>query len=188
MYKFPRLPTVALFLVVASGCASGPAIRTDKDPSTDLSAYKTFGFYDPLATDRAGYSTLLTGHLKRATRTQLERLGYVYDESEPQLRVNFYVNITEKQQIRATPAGGPGFYGYRLGGYRTWSAYPYNVDTVEYEAGTLSVDLVDASRKSLVWQGVAQGKVRKEAYRDPAAAIDSAVTEIFRRFPSPPSS
>jgi hypothetical protein len=169
-----------------AGCASGPDIRVDKDPATDMSAYKTFGYFDELATDNSRYSSIVTTHLKQATRRELERVGYTYDEASPDLRVNFFVNVVDKTQIRSTPTPTAGFYGYRAGYYGAWGAYPYDVDTVDYKAGTLAVDLVDQSRKSLVWQGVAEGKVPDKALQNPGAAIDRVVTEIFRNFPNGP--
>ena len=183
------LSVVSVFLLVTAGCATGPSIRVDKDPNTDLTQYKTFGFFDQVATDRAQYSTLITERLKNATRTQLERVGYTYKEQDADLRVNFYLNVTEKQEIRSTPSSsvGVGYYGYRGGMYGAWGGYPYDVETVNYREGTLSIDLVDASKSQLVWQGVAEGRVSDEARKNPGPAIDAVVAEIFRNFPNPPS-
>ncbi len=174
------LPALAL-ATLAAACATRPSVRLDHDPSVDMKSYTSFGFMDHLATDRAGYSTLLTDHLKKSTRAQLERLGYVYDEDNAQLRVNFFVKVAERQEIRSTGTGGPGFYGYRFGRYAAWGGY--GLETVDYKAGTLGVDLVDARRKALVWQGVAEGRLGSRAERDPAAATDKALAEIFRGFP-----
>lgn len=184
MRKFKSI--VVLSALIAAGCASGPTVRVDKDPAANLSDYKTFAFYDQVSTDRARYSSIMSARLKQATRTQLERLGYVYDENSPQLRVNFFLNITNKQEIRAT-AGPGGFYHYRAGSYRVWSSYPYDVDTIQYKAGTLSIDLVDAKSDSLVWQGLAEGKVPRKAIENPDAAVDSVVADIFRKFPNTPT-
>jgi hypothetical protein len=187
MRNVRRLSLVSVIVMLAAGCASGPSIRVDKDPSTDLTQYKTFAFFDQVATDRAQYSTIITSRLKEATRTQLERVGYKYEEREPDLRVNFYVNVTEKTEIRSTPSAGVGYYGYRGGMYGAWGGYPYDVDTVNYREGTLSIDLVDAKKNQLVWQGVAEGRVSEEARKNPGPAIDAVVAEIFRNFPNPPS-
>lgn len=173
-------------LLFASGCASGPDIRVDKDPGVDMSAYKTFGFFDQLATDKAQYSTLITSRLKQATRTQLEQKGYTYSETSPDLRVNFYLKVQAKQEIQSTPAP-VGFYGYRAGFYGAWAGYPYDVQTVNYHDGTLSIDLVDAKKDQLVWQGVAEGRVSDEARKNPGPAIDTVVAEIFSNFPNPPA-
>jgi hypothetical protein len=183
------LSTASLFFILATACATGPTIRIDRDPSADMSSYKTFGFFDQVATDRAQYSTLMSSRLKQATRAQLEQLGYTYEEHDPDLRVNFFLNIADKQEIRSSPSAsmGGGYYGYRRGGYATWGGYPYDVETVNYKAGTLTIDIVDARKNSLVWQGLAEGRVKDESIRNPGPTIDAVVAQIFRGFPNPPS-
>lgn len=185
---FGSSTTLLLFLLVV-GCATGPSIRVDKDPAADMSAYKTFGFFDQLSTDRAHYSTIVTSRLKQAARTQLEAKGYTYAEQNPDLLVNFFVKVSEKQEIRSTPSAtiGVGYYGYRGGMYGAWGGYPYDVQTVNYKAGTLSIDLVDAKKNALVWQGLAEGRVSDEAYKNPGPAIDAVVAQIFSNFPNPPA-
>ena len=38
---------IAAVAVLMSACAaSGPKVHMDRDPTADLSSYKTFGFYD----------------------------------------------------------------------------------------------------------------------------------------------
>ena len=169
----------ALFVgvLLTSGCATGPTVIADKAPEADLSKYKTFAFFDRVTTDNADYSTILSSHLKQTTRNELERLGYVYDETNPELRVNFFLKVEDRQEIRSTPTTG-GFYGYR---FYTWGGV--SIDTVDYKAGTLSIDLVDANRNALVWHGLAEGRVRDDAVRDPGPAIGTVVAEIFRAFP-----
>lgn len=189
MRNVRRLSLFSIVMMLAAGCTTGPSIRVDKDPSADLTQYKTFGFFDQVATDRAQYSTIITSRLKEATRLQMERVGYKFEEREPDLRVNFYLNVKDKQEIRSTPSAsvGMGYYGYRGGMYGAWGGYPYDVETVNYREGTLSIDLVDASKNQLVWQGVAEGRVRDEAVKNPGPAIDAVIAEIFRNFPNPPS-
>jgi hypothetical protein len=170
------------WMLVMVGCATGPKIRVDMDPSTNLRSYKTFAFFEPASTDSGQYTTLVSARLKQSTRAQLERLGFVYAEREPELLVNFYLKIVDKQEIRSS---GSGYYGYRSNRYGTWSGYPY-VDTVEYRQGTLSIDLVDAKRKQLVWQGVAEGEVKDESLKTPGPALDDVVAKIFSNFPYAP--
>jgi hypothetical protein len=188
MRNLPGLRVAALSLALLSGCESGPAIRVDRDPGADMAAYRTFGFFDQVATDRAQYSTIVTSRLKQATRAQLERNGLAYSEQDPDLRVNFYLKIVEKQEVRSTPSMtmGAGYYGYRGGMYGTWGSYPYDVETVDYKSGTLSIDLVDARKNALVWQGLAEGRVKSESVKNPGPAIDRVVADIFSNFPNPP--
>lgn len=173
-------------LSMLTACASGPQIRTDADPAVNVTTYRSFGFFEPLATDQAGYSTLLTARLKDTTRRELEARGYVFDAANPALLVNFHINIREKTEIRSSPTVGVGYgyYGYRTGMYGAWAGYPYDIETVNYREGTLTIDVVDASRRALVWQGVAEGRIRRKAVENPAAAIDEVVTQIMAGFPA----
>ena len=181
--------TLSLVCVIAvTGCASGPTIVVDRDPGANLATYKTFAFFDRQDTDRSRYSTILTQHLKQATRAELERLGYVYDESQPELRVNFILDVEDRQELRASP-GSLGFVGPRgyggWGGYGAWGGYELN--TVNYKAGTLRVDLVDAQRNALVWQAVAEGTIGREALENPSVAIGRTVAGMFSNFPGAPA-
>jgi hypothetical protein len=185
----PRIAAYHIGLAIASviglaACASRPSIRTDGDPTTNLSSYKTFGFFDRLSTDQSAYTTILTSRLKESTRRELESRGYQYAQTSPQLVVNFYVNVQNRTGVQSTPTAG-GYYGYRAGMYHGWAGYPQGVETVHYKEGTLGIDLVDASKQQLVWQGIAEGKIKKAALEDPAAAIDRVVQEIFAKFPTP---
>lgn len=188
MRSVSRWMALGAMMAVAfvAGCASGPSIRVDGDPGADFSAYRSFGFFEPLATDKAGYSTLLTARLKEATRRELEAKGLAYDESSPDLRVNFNVNVVDKTEVRSSPSvsAGYGYYGYRGGMYGAWSGYPYDVETTNYRQGTLTIDVVDAARKALVWQGVAEGRITKEIRENPAGAVDAAVTQILAGYPA----
>lgn len=170
-------------IALLAACASGPSIQTETNPTVNLSSYKSFAFFSPLATDKAGYETTLTTRLKRATRSNLEAKGYVFSEADPDLLVNFYVNIEAKQEIRSynTAPVGYGYYGYRYGLYGGWGT---EVHTVNYKEGTLTIDLVDADRKLLAWQGQAEGRVTRKADENPDAAIGSVVAEIMTGLPA----
>lgn len=166
---------IAAFAVLLSACAtSGPKVnvRTDRDPTANISSYKTFGFYDQLLGDRARYSTIMSNRLRAATIEEMTRLGYTYDTRSPQLRINFFVQVQDRVDVRSTPAMG----------LRPW-AYPRDIETVGYKAGTLRIDLVDARRSSSVWQGVAEGKLSQETLNNPGPAVDEAVRSIFRQLP-----
>jgi len=108
-----------------------------------LSQYRTFAFYDHLATDRSSYTSLVSQHLRQSTRDELERHGYVFDDRNPNLKVNFNVGVIDRQEI----------------------------------------DLVDNHLKSLVWQGVADGRVDDRMIEAPGKAIDTVVKQIFVGFP-----
>lgn len=176
--------TILAGCAALAACASGPEIRSDMNPSARFSEYTTFAFFSPLATDKAGYESVLTGRLKDATRRAMEAKGYVYFEANPDLLLNFYANIQDKQEIHTYstgPAVGYGYYGYRYGYYGAWGGT--EVQTVNYKQGTLTIDLVDAKQKVLAWNGTAEGRVSKEARQNPGPAIDAVVAEIMAPLP-----
>ncbi len=183
-------PLLAVSLLLGA-CASGPTYRTDYDPSVDFSSYETYGFFAPLGTDRAGYSTLITQHFKAAVRREMDALGYRFVEAgEPDLLVNFSANAEEVTEVRSRPAptlvATYGYYGYRRGLYTTFPMYTTEVDTVRYQEGTANVDVIDNRANRLVWEGVVEGRLSREAMENPKAAIDRVVGELFARYPTAP--
>jgi hypothetical protein len=156
--------------VLLAGCAGGPQVRTDQAPAADLRAYQTFAFFEQPATERGGYQSIVTQRATLATRQQLEALGYRYQPSNPDLGVNFHVNVAEKVDLRSMPGS------MHTGRYRSWNN---SVETDRYREGTLRIDLVDMHKKVLVWQGVAEGRLEPRASSQASAAVDAAVAEIF---------
>jgi hypothetical protein len=179
--------TAALF---AAGCATtgGPKTRIDYDRAADFSVYRTYGFPKETGTDRGGYSTLVTSYLKNAMSAQMEARGYKYSDDHPDLLVNFYMNTRERTEIRpdARASVGYGYYGYRYGLYNAWPMYDED-RTVTYKVGTLNLDIVDAEKKQLVWEGVAEGRVSEDELQNPKVAINGVVTELMRQYPGRPN-
>jgi hypothetical protein len=181
---------VALAVALAAGCAtnSAPQTRVDYDRAADFSVYRTFGFPEQTGTDRGGYSTLVTSYFKSAITTAMEARGYKYSEEKPDLLVNFFMNTRERTEIRPNPglAGGYGYYGYRDGLYRGWPMYEQD-RTVNYQVGTINVDIVDAEKKQLIWEGISEGRISEEALANPKVIVNAVVTQMMRRYPGKPN-
>jgi hypothetical protein len=175
MQKLKGLFVAAAAVLLSACAASGPKVRTDRDPLANLTSYRTFGFYDQLLGDRARYSTVMSNRLRAATIAELTRLGYTYEPRAPQLRVNLFLQVANRQDVRSTPTAG----------LRPWMG-PRDIDTVSYKAGTLRIDLVDVARNSSVWQAIAEGKISAEALSNPGPAVDEVVRTMFRQFPDKP--
>lgn len=171
-------------VTILAACASSPAVKSDYDHQADFSRYRTFGYMSPLGTDKAGYSTLLTERLKDATRGQMEMRGYVYDAANPDLLVNFNGKLQQKTQVTEAPPPPMGpYYGYRSGFYGGWPGYGWGDTVYQYTEGTLNIDLVDARRKQMVWEGVAVGEVQNPDTATSSQNIDKAVAGIFAKYP-----
>ena len=193
MISLPRLAILSLLMgsALLAACASGPTIRSEQNPAKSLDDYQTFGFFSPLATDKAGYESVLTARLKDATRRNLQAKGFVYSDSNPDLLVNFFANFEDRQEVRAYSAPPPprGYYGYRTGYYSGWGGYygalgTTEIQTINYTTGTLTIDLVDPVEKVLVWQGQAEGRVKEKTRQNPGPAIDAVVAEIMATLPA----
>jgi hypothetical protein len=163
----------ALVTALASGCASRPEIRLDRNPSIEMSHYSTFAFAEPLSADKSLYTTLISGRLKKATRDALERRNYVYDETDPDLRADLSLSVVDRQELRSVPSNHA--LAYRLG--------LDEVQTVDYRQGTLQLDLIDPRLNEFVWQGVAEGRISRKSVENPGPAVDEAVSELLTGFP-----
>ena len=176
--------------LVAAGCTSGPRVRAERDKTVDFSQYRTFAFADPLGTDRAGYQTMVSLYLKAATQRELEARGLRLVEAGPQLLVNFNGQLSEKFRTTTVPSssisfgyGHGGYYGYRSGIYSTWPLYASETQVTAYTEGTLNIDVIDAAKKQMIWEGVAVGRVTDQTMENLKPKIDEVVTAIFVKYP-----
>ncbi|HEY7642750.1 MAG TPA: DUF4136 domain-containing protein [Steroidobacteraceae bacterium] len=179
-------PALAVLITVLGGCAttpSAPNTRIDYDKAADFSVYRTYGFPKETGTDRGGYATLVTSYFKSSVSTAMEARGYKFSAENPDLLVNFYMNTQERSEIRPGPDAGYGYYGYRRGLYQGL----YDDRTINYKVGTINVDVVDAAKKQVVWEGVSEGRVSEEALANPKVTINAVVTELMRQYPGKPN-
>jgi Domain of unknown function (DUF4136) len=189
----PSLTSMAVAICAAAliaGCAANraPNTRIDYDKSVDFSVYRTFGFPKETGTDRGGYSTLVTSYFKSALTTAMEARGYKYTDENPDLLVNFFMNTRERTELRPgfDSSLEYGYYGYRYGLYSAWPRYDDD-RTVTYKVGTINVDIVDAEKKQLIWEGVSEGRVSDEAMMTPKVTVNAVVTELMRQYPGRPN-
>jgi len=178
------LAMIALTLALTA-CESGPKIRANTDANANFQNYKTYTFPEKLGTDRGGVSTPLTSYFKEAVRREMDARGYQFVEGgDADLFVNFHANARENVDVRSTPSASyGGYYGYRSGVYGGWYGGAPEVETVRYKVGTCNIDVVDAHRRQLVWEGVAEGKLSDKVMKDPRGAVNRVVTEIFKQYP-----
>ncbi|WP_235357684.1 DUF4136 domain-containing protein [Arsukibacterium ikkense] len=162
-------------------------MRSDQAADINFSQYQTFAFVSELATDRAGYTTLITQHFKDAISTELTARGYRYDETAPQLLVNFNSNVANRSETRSIPSTHYhyGYYHYRRGiVYGGFPIYNTEVSTVHYKVGTVNIDLVDVAKRQLVWEGIAEGSLTQRDLEQPRQAAARTVALIFEKFPA----
>ena len=178
-----RLVALSSLLALAA-CASGPRIASQSDPGADFSRYRSFAFYTPLALEQNGYTTITSNRIRAAVRAQMEARGYVFDEADPDLWVNLNAYLQDKTRVTTMPeVDYDYYYSYRARGYVAVPYWRDRTDVRQYTEGTLNVDLVDARRKQLVWEGIAVGTVGRADAQRRGEQIDTAVAAIFAAYP-----
>jgi hypothetical protein len=171
--------------IFIAACSSGPRIVTNAAPGFDLIGYETFSYLQPLSTDNGNVRTIISNELIAATTRELENAGLRYVERGGDLLVNFVVSTRETLQTRNTPSTGMSMH-HGSGRYGTWSGWSASMSTTEVvqrTEGTVAIDIIDAQRRELVWEGAATGRVSDQTRQNRAAAIDAAVAEILAKFP-----
>jgi hypothetical protein len=187
MTHLKRTQAGAVVLLTATlllaACASGPRIVSNAAPGFSLADYQTFSYLQPLATDNGNVRTILSNELITATTGQMERAGLRHVDTGGDLLVNFVVSTKETLQTR--PGTGASMH-YGRGGYGTWGGYSMSMSTTEVvqrTEGTVAVDVIDAARRELVWEGAASGRITDKVRDNRAEAVNVAIREIFARFP-----
>jgi len=185
--SFALVGSMVVAVSLALGGCAAPKIntRSQTDPSVNLASYHTYNFVAEPGTNRGGYSTPITTYFKTAISRELNARGYKLTEENPELLINFNTNAREQVDIRSTPSMsyGYGYYGYRGGLYAAGPIGGSDVETVRYKQGTANIDVVDAAKKQLVWEGVAEGKITDTMMKNPQATIDTVITDMFLNYP-----
>lgn len=183
--KYLRFFYLALLSVLLCACAAGPQISTDFDPKADFSLYKTFAFIMPPATAQAGYASFLTERLKSSVTVEMQKRGYVFNEQAPDLLINFHTQLSQKTDFIVPPPmpWGPYYYGYRTGFYSDWSGYAMPAEVIQYTEGVLNIDLIDARRRQLVWEGLSTSVINDLHQATSEPAVAKVVSAIFAKYP-----
>jgi hypothetical protein len=175
--------TIIIALITMAACASGPRIITNSAPDFSVANYQTFGFLQPLSSDRGTVRSLISLHLIEAATRELETTGLQFSEDNPDLLVNFMVSTRETIQSRPSTSVGM-HHGH--GRYGTWGGYNMSMSTTEIvqrTEGTIDVDIIDASQNQLVWEGAAAGRVTDSTRDNLKETVDRAISDIFAQFP-----
>jgi len=168
----------AIVAAIAIACMSAVAfaqnITFDFDRGANFGKFKTYTWVR--GTNVA--DELNHKRVTRAIETQLaaKDLSPVQATENPDLLVAYHATFDNDIQINGFSSG---FGPYRFGGSRSGTAI---VD--EILVGTLAVDLVDASSKTIVWRGVAVKEVNVKANADKRDKnINKAAEKLFKNYP-----
>ena len=178
-----RAITVLIAATFVTSCESGPSIITNTAPGFSLAGYQTFGFLQPLSTDRGNVQTLTSATLIEAATFELQNAGLRRDDTNPDLVLNFVISTRETLQSR--PSTGASIHHGR-GRYGTWGGYSMSMSTTEVvqrTEGTLCIDIIDASRLQLVWEGAATQRVTDSMQQNRDQILRDVTAQILAKFP-----
>lgn len=184
---------LALGLLVAGGCASGPKVITDFDPSVEFSSFHTFAFSG--ITDRgreikeASDHSPLRGRIKAMIDEQFAAKGVrqVGLEDHPDLLVHIFFGVLDEQSVESI-SRMPGFWGRQVQAYEyhegTWTSIKTTrVITHEDHEGTLILDFAQPSKKALVGRAVIRA-VLGDNMEENFKSANKGISEAFKDYPS----
>ena len=178
-----RITTLALVLtgtMVVAGCAS-MNVSSHVERGLDVSRYHTYDWGPadalPVGDPRLEGDPFFQDHLRGEVEKAMARRGFEWSAAEgPDLLLHYHANITERLDVD------------RLDVQRGYCGENgCDVPTLQYEAGTLVIDAIDARTNRLIWRGWAQSAVSGMlADQDTMARqINEAVARMFNQFPKP---
>jgi len=173
------LPILMLALIMTS--CSSVKVASDYDTQVDFSQYKTFAFYKT-GIDNAPISDLDKRRMLRAIETELLAKGFTKSE-DPDLLVSLFTKAQQRVDVYNNAWGwggwGPG-WGPAWGPGWGWG-WNQPVASTRTE-GSLFIDLIDAKKNELVWQGLGRGYLSDDLERK-EERIKEFVNLIMQRYP-----
>jgi hypothetical protein len=164
-------------LIMLMSACSAVQISSDFDRDTDFASYKSYAFTKEA--EQLPVGDINRKRIMDAIATELAAKGFSTSE-QPDVLID--LNMATQQKQTATATSTPYGAGYAYGWGRGFSTT--TIDVENYVEGTLFVDMIDASKKQLVWQGRALGTIDPSASASKREAnINSAVKQIFTTYP-----
>ncbi|MCC4212865.1 DUF4136 domain-containing protein [Leeuwenhoekiella parthenopeia] len=176
MKNFRPFLLLALFAMLAS--CSTVRVSSDYDQSANFNEYKTFAFFKP-GIDKAEISDLDKKRILRAIEDNLLAKGFVKSEN-PSMLVSIFTTAQERVDVFNNYGWGWGAWG-AWGPWGPWGGGFGNTVSRTTE-GTLYIDLIDAQKKELVWQGQGTGYLARDVERK-QERINEIVGEIMQEYP-----
>jgi hypothetical protein len=182
--RFRGTTLLTLGLALGVGCQS-MQVTTDFDRFFRFGSARTYAWLpDPSghAGDPLLHNDLIDGRVRAAVDRELQTHGYTrVPVDEADIHVTYYLGLETVVSWRMVSQS----YHYSSAGF----ADRHRTETYlrQFEQGTLLIDVLDPSRRRLVWRGTAQARVRRNT--DPEqreAQIAEAVAQILDRFPPNP--
>ena len=163
-------------------CSQQAAVNADYDTSADFTKYKTYAWLDEvLPPDRVpegvgAPNDITNRRIRSAVDAEMAAKGFTPTTTDPDLVIFYHVGVEDKVDV--TDWG----YSYASTG-RYWGWNTRNVDTYNYQEGSLIVDFVDMESKVLVWRGTAQQVLGDLSPEEADQFIKDIVKQVMALYP-----
>ena len=172
--KVIKIIPVFMFLFLCS--CSSVMVNSDYDINIDFTKYKTFGFQKS-GIDKVEISDLDKKRILRAIDSEMTKKGFAKSET-PDLLITIFTK--EREQVDVNQYNSNWGYGWRWG----WDPFMWGGQTTVTKTteGTLFIDIIDAAKKELIWQGEGDGYLTKKM-EEKEARINEFVIKILAQYP-----
>jgi hypothetical protein len=156
-------------------------VSSDYDKNADYKAYKTFNFTQSIEGLRVNADNKEI--IKSAIINEMNARGYKKSNSiNADIWIHLFIVINksvETTEVYSTPMGANP-YQYSFGFSNT------SVDFHNYTEGTLIIDIVDGTKKEIIWEGRASTPIDKDGTEtEKEKLINKIVKKIFKKYPVP---
>lgn len=175
MKHFVKISRILIIIFLLTSCTS-VRVASDYDKNVNFDTFKTFAFYKT-GIDKAEINDLDKRRIMRAIESELLVKGFS-KSSNPDILVSIFTKSREKINVYSNNGFGP--YGYGWG----WSPWYWNNNsyTSSSTEGSLYIDLINANKKELVWQGIGRGYI-SENMSNKEERIKEFVSKIMEKYP-----
>lgn len=177
-------------LVVLLAACQSPRQQMDYDQNRDFSLYRSWSWEEPALRyqpdDPRLQSDLTEQRVREAVAEQLDQRGLrpATEASPADLRVRTWMIVDDRQQQVVTHYGSSYAWGHPWRG--GLMAMPIAESrSIDYQVGTLQIDLIDARDGRLVWRGSSSQVVSNRMLSPTARAgeIRDMVREVLSQYP-----
>lgn len=171
------VPVLAFFIA-----ACGPAISVGTSTASDLqpAAYRTYTWEEsdhfPTGDPRLDNNQLFVAEVQRSTDDHLSAMGLKRVPTGGDLLVHFHATVRERVNVYEVD---------QTAGYDQ-RAYGAGTQMIQYEEGTIIIDLAESEGKRLIWRGWMQTDIGGAIGNDAELArrVRAGVTKLFEKFPA----
>lgn len=163
--------------VFFSSCNSKLYVDAVYDENADFSKYNTFSWaldQEAVKGDFPLYDNELNRQkFQKAIDEGMKAIGFIESAQTPDILVDFHISIDEKVA----------YIDHARYDFEYWEEYNPDIRPHLYKEGALTIHLVDAKTKQLVWEGIGDKTLREVVPKDIDKRMAKAVEAILSKYP-----